>query len=60
MSYSRVKINQYGDPATVLSFETATGIPTPAENEIVIQVTASAIYPFDFACIKGNSLPDRI
>jgi NADPH:quinone reductase-like Zn-dependent oxidoreductase len=54
MSYNRVKFDQYGDPATVLSFETVQGIPTPSEDEIVIQVTASPIDPYDLVVVRGE------
>jgi NADPH:quinone reductase-like Zn-dependent oxidoreductase len=54
MSYNRVKFDQYGDPATVLSFETVQGIPTPSDDEIVIQVTASPIDPYDLIVIRGE------
>lgn len=55
MSYNRVKFDQFGDPAKVLSFETVNGIPTPNDDEIVIKVNASPIDPYDFVVIQGTA-----
>ncbi len=54
MAYNRVIFDQYGDASKVLSFEKVNGIPTPADDEIVINVIASPIDPYDFIVIQGK------
>jgi NADPH:quinone reductase-like Zn-dependent oxidoreductase len=53
MSYKRVKIDQFGDPLSVLQLEQVSEIPSPANDEIVIKLIASPIHPSDLSFVQG-------
>ena len=54
MSYQRIKIDQYGDPLSVLALEQVNEIPLPSDDEIVIQLIASPIHPSDLMFAAGS------
>ncbi len=54
MSYQRIKIDQYGEPLSVLALEQVSAIPSPADDEIVIRLIASPIHPSDLMFVAGT------